>query len=219
MLHADAQSAIATHGVPGKAATGRFRNGAIVCVDIGDELGRDKFFPVACGNGTGIHTALITSEGVRRNENNFAVTGGLQCFVDDGREIDPMFGRAVPLVVAVGEPVEKINNGIAAMFIGGVARREIDGDVAIGGIALEISFERGSVNFYVLDRARGRGCDGRNAWQQRCEEKAYEEAIHNLVALREDFATGESHLCNMLHEPSVCCSNALTILARDRGES
>jgi len=32
-----------------------------------------------------------------------------------------MFGRAVPLVVAVGEPVEKINDGIAAMFIGDVA--------------------------------------------------------------------------------------------------
>ena len=58
-------------------------------------------------------------------------------------------------------------------------------NVAIGGIALEISFERGSVNLYVLDRARGCGCNGRNAWQQRCEEKAYEEAIDNLVALRE----------------------------------
>src|SRR6516225_2914011 len=142
MLHADAQSAIATHGVPGKAATGRFRNGAIVCVDIGDEFGRDKFFPVACGNRTGIHTALVTSEGIRRNENNFAVTGGLQCFVDDGREIDPMFGRAVPLVVAVGEPVEKINNGIAAMFIGGVASfcRESQNNLIKSGVSRVFPF-------------------------------------------------------------------------------
>ena len=49
--------------------------------------------------------------------------------------------------------MQQIHDGIAAGLIAGVARRQVDRDLAIGGVALEIAFERLAVHGDALDRS------------------------------------------------------------------
>ncbi len=64
--------------------------------------------------------------------------------------VDEMRLRPEPQFVAVGVAMQQIDHRVAAVSLGGVARRQIDGHVSIGRIAFEISFQRLAVNFDPL---------------------------------------------------------------------
>ena len=162
MAHGDAHGAVATHGMSGEAATGAFGNGAIAGVNIGDEFVDEEVFPIAGDDGVGIEAALIAGEGVGGDEDDFAVAGFGIGLIEDGGEIDPVLGGPVPLVVAVGVAVEEIDDGVAAMGIFSVTGREVDGDVAIGGVAFEVALEGFAVDLDVFD---GAGKGGGGGWR------------------------------------------------------
>ena len=62
------------------------------------------------------------------------------------------FGEAtVERVVASAVAMQQIHGRIAARLIAGIARRQVDGDFPIGGIGLEIAFERLAVHGDVVD--------------------------------------------------------------------
>src|SRR5262249_4805289 len=56
-----------------------------------------------------------------------------------------------PECFAVGEAVQQIQHGVAPIALGRVAWRQVHSDLALGGVALEISLERSAVNRDVLE--------------------------------------------------------------------
>ena len=59
-----------------------------------------------------------------------------------------------PLLGADGVAVQRVDDGIAAVLVLRVARRQEDEDVAVDGVAFEIAFERSAVDLDVLDGDR-----------------------------------------------------------------
>ena len=155
MAHADADGAVAAHGVSGEATAVAFGDGAVVGVNIGDEFVDDVVFPVTGGYGVRVKTALVACERVRRDENHFAIPCLGKGFVQHGGKINPVLGGPVPLVGAVGVTMEEVNDGVAAMAISRVAGRKVDSNIAVGRVALKVAFEEFAMNFDVFDGARG----------------------------------------------------------------
>lgn len=102
--------------------------------------------------------------------------------------MDPVFAEAEPLVVAVGEAVEHIDDGVAALGVLGVAGRQVDGDVAGGGIADEVAFEAAAVDAEALGGSGGRvGGEG-----QRGEEQSAESQHGSMIRDRDGWVKVEA---------------------------
>jgi hypothetical protein len=156
MLHADAAGAIASHGMADQAAGEAVGDGAVMRVDIGDDVVGDVLLEVAGGDGTGVHRSVVHGLGVGQHYNHFFGALGERALDGLGHMnfVAPLFGSD-------GIAVQGIHHGIAARLVGGVAGRQEDEDVAIDGVAFEISFECGAMNFDVLDGDRLRAGYGR----------------------------------------------------------
>ena len=121
---------------------------AVVAIDVGDEILRDEALPIARGHRVRIHAALVQRERIGHDDDQLAEALG-------GGKLVGAFGKlgepAVERVVASAVAMQQIHHRIAAGLIAGIARRQVDGDLAIGGIGLEISLERLAVHDDVLD--------------------------------------------------------------------
>ena len=158
MLHADAAGAIATHGMADQAAGEAVGDGAVVGVDVGDQVAGDELLEVAGGDGTRVHRSVVHGLGVGQHYNHFFGALGERALDGLGHMnfVAPLFGSD-------GIAVQGIHHGIAARLVGGVAGRQEDEDVAIDGVAFEISFQCCAVNLDVLDAYGLRsGDDGRD---------------------------------------------------------
>ena len=126
---------------------------AVVAIDVGDEILRDEALPVARGDRARIHAALVQGERIGHDDDQLAeALGGGQLVRAFGKSGEAAVEGVVPSAVAM----EQIHRRIAAGLIAGVARRQVDGDIAIGGIGLEIAFERLAVHGDVVDRPSAR---------------------------------------------------------------
>ena len=145
VLHADAARAVAAHGVADQAAALAVGDGAVMRVDVGDEIVRDEILKVAGGHRTRIHGAVV--DGLRVGQHDDHLFGALrECAFDGLRHVD----LVRPLLGADGVAVQRVDDGIAAVSCPGVAGRQEDDDVAVDGVAFQIAFERRAVNLDVL---------------------------------------------------------------------
>ena len=154
ITHANANSSISPHGMPGETTAGAVGDRAVVGVDVWDELAHDVVFPVAGGSGVRIETALVSCERVRRDENHFAISWLRKRVVQDRGKLGPELGWPVPLLGALGPTMKEVNDGIATVAVHRITGWKIDRYVAVGGVLFQIVLERFAMKFDVLDRAR-----------------------------------------------------------------
>ena len=137
VLHPDAAGAIAAHRVPDKAATESIWQGAIVRVDVSDEIVRNEVLEVAGSDRARIHGTVVDRLRVWENDDHLLCTlrkGPL----DRLRHVDLMR----PLLGSNRVTMQSVHDGKPAMLILRVARRQKNKDVAVDGIAFQIAFER-----------------------------------------------------------------------------
>jgi hypothetical protein len=163
VFHGEPDGSVAPHGVAGETASGGRGHGAVMAVDVSYQIARDVSFPVAGCGGIGKHAALIDGVGVRHHEDHLACavfSDGLVGYRGQGRVRGQESGLdtgSEPSFIGVGVAVEQVDDRVAPVASCCVARWEVDGDVAIGGIAFEVSFQGFSVNFDSFEGAfRGR---------------------------------------------------------------
>ena len=114
----------------------RFGDGAVVRVDVGDYIARDEFSksPVVTELEYIEPLCMVFESGSTTIISLRALGKGA---LDRLRHVD-LLG---PLLGADGVAVQGVDNRIAALLLGLVARGQEDDDVAIDGIAFEIAFE------------------------------------------------------------------------------
>ena len=128
-----------------QAAAEAVGNGAVVGVDVGDQVVGDELLEVAGGDGTGVHGAVVHGFGIGQDDDHVLRAlgeGALDCLGHND--------LVRPLLGADGIAVQRVDHGVAAVLAGGVAGRQEDDDIAIDGVAFQIAFERGAVNLDVL---------------------------------------------------------------------
>lgn len=170
-LHGDAQGTVATEGVARQAAAVAAGQRAVTGVDIGDQFAGDVGFPVAGGDRGGVATPAEGIEGVGHDDDHLggASRGGA---IENLGQVDPVFAQAEPLVIAVGEAVEHIDHGVAALGVFCIAGGQVDGDVAGGRVADEVAFQAAAVDAQAL-RGSGRrvGGEGQSGEEQSAESQ------------------------------------------------
>src|SRR6185437_10493122 len=122
---ADARGAVAAHGVADDSAAGAVGNGAVVRVDVGDQVVGDELFKIAGGDRTRVHGAVVHGLGVGQDDDHLFRALGEGAF-DGLGHVD--FVR--PLLGANGVAVQRIDHGIAAVLVPGVAGRQEHKDIA-----------------------------------------------------------------------------------------
>jgi hypothetical protein len=133
-------------------------NGAVVGVDVGDNVAGDEIFEVPGRDGTGIHGTVVKRFGIGEDDDHFGGAEGEGAFdgLRDMYFVTPLFG-------ADGISVQGVDDGVAAGSVLRVAGREEDEDVAVNGVAFEIAFDGSGVDFDVLEGdGFGVGDDGRD---------------------------------------------------------
>src|SRR5687768_10882360 len=132
----------------GEAAAHPSRDRSVLAVDMTDEILGDETLPVAGGGRVRIHAAFMQRERARGDDDQLAETlhrseaVGTFCKVSQTRHED---------VVTHAVAVQQVYDGVAPCLILGIARRQVDGDVAVGGVSLEIALERLAVDDDALD--------------------------------------------------------------------
>ena len=151
--------AVAAHRVTGQTAAHAVGDRAVMAIDVGDEILRDEALPIARGHRVRIHAALVQRERIGRDDDQLAEALGGGKPVGAFGKLGEAAGEGV---VASAVAMQQIDHRIAAGLIAGIARRQIDGDLAIGGVALEIALERLAVHDDVFDGPGAGAC-----WRRR----------------------------------------------------
>jgi hypothetical protein len=115
--------------MPGETAAIAPREGAVVRVDVSDQILCDVAFPIARRDGARIHAAAVARERVGQHDDHLASSGRVIRRVRQIESTDVCLGgRRVA--------VQEYDDGITPLRVARVARRQIDEDVTCGVVAL-----------------------------------------------------------------------------------
>jgi hypothetical protein len=123
----------------GEAAAHPVADGAIVSVDIGDQIASDETLPVADGRRARIHAAEISRFRVRHHDDHSREPGREGAI--RGRGTVEMGLTPEPAEIRVGEPVQEINDRITGNALRFIAGRQINRNIAVGRVTLEVPFQ------------------------------------------------------------------------------
>ena len=141
--------AIAAHRVPDEPPTRAPRDRPVVAIDIGDQIARDEILKISGGDGTRVHRAVVDGFGIGQHDNHF-----LSAFGEGALDGLGHVNFLRPLTRADEIAVQRINHWIAAGLTGRISRRQEDEHLAIGILALQIAFERCTMDFDPVHRNR-----------------------------------------------------------------
>ncbi len=139
VLHPELEGAVTAHRMSGQTPARGARQRAVVPVDILHQVVRDERFPVSGGRRARVHAALVLREGIRHHHDQLARAFGIGA-IDRTLDIDEMLPvQTEPTRIGVGEAMQKVKHGIAALGLPRVAGREVHRYHSVRAVALEIS--------------------------------------------------------------------------------
>ncbi|MDR6128584.1 hypothetical protein QE452_003248 [Sphingomonas sp. SORGH_AS438] len=156
IFHPDPRRAISPHRMADEAPALARRHGAVMVIDIADQVAGDERLEIAGRHRPGIHRPVMHRLRIGQHQDHRldALREGPLHRLGD-------MDLGHPLLRTDRIAVQRIDDGIAAMARGGIAGRQDHDDVAVRRIPFQAALDAGGMDLDPLDRHRLRTGDHR----------------------------------------------------------